>query len=358
MRKMLQRLTLAIAAVCLLSATSLAAQVTLKAVATFPKGSTFNAEFERFVEKVNKEGAGKLKINLLGHGGAVMHPFEMGKAVRDGVIDLCSCTSSFYTKLFPEGYALKQSQYSIHEMRENGAFDYIEKITNEKLNAHWLGRSHDEDVFHIYLAKKVDKPDLSGIKIRTAPLHRAFATAIKATPVLLPPGQIYTALERGTVDGFIWTMRGIFDFSWHKFVKYRIDYPFYTAHTEVIINLDKWNALDQTQKDLLEANGRWIDRLNYETLVENEEERQRQKKAGIEAITFSDADARTYLDMAFQAGWDEVLKRAPQHGAKLKELLTGKGECEGGIGPHCITMAEIEERAPEQAARLKTLRGN
>jgi TRAP-type C4-dicarboxylate transport system substrate-binding protein len=318
----------------------------------------FNTEFERFVKKLNKEGAGKLKINLLGHGAAVMHPFEMGKAVRDGVVDICSCPSSFYTKLFPEGYALKQSQYSIHEMRENGAFDYIEKVTNEKLNAHWLGRSHDEDVFQIYLAKKVDKPDLSGIKVRTAPLHRAFATALGATPVLLPPGQIYTALERGTVDGFIWTIRGIFDFSWHKFAKYRIEYPFYTAHTEIIINLDKWNTLDQAQKDLLEKNGRWIDNLNYETMVENELERKRQNEAGIKAIKFSDADIKKYLGMASDAGWDEVLKRAPKHGAKLKALLSGKGACDGGIGPHCISMEEIEKRAPEQAAQLKKLRAN
>ena len=355
--KMLKTLTLAIVFAGFAATVSVAAEITLKAVASFPKGSTFNSEFVRYVDKVNQEAKGTLQIKLLGYGTAVMHPFEMGKAVKDGVVDICSCPSSFYTKLMPEAYAFKQADYTIHEMRKNGAYDYIEKITNEKLNAHWLGRSHEEEIFYIYLAKKVDGPDLSGIKIRTAPLHRAFATALKATPVLLPPGQIFTALERGTVDGFIWTQNGLFALGLVKFAKYRIDHPFYTAHTEVIINLDKWNKLDGAQKEILERNARWLDNLNYTTLVFNEEEKKKQAEAGMKAITFSDADRQTYLKLAIDSGWKEVLQRSPKHGARLKELLTGKGECKGGIGPHCISEAEIAKNAPEQAAKLKALLG-
>ena len=152
--KMLKTLTLAIVFAGFAATVSVAAEITLKAVASFPKGSTFNSEFVRYVDKVNEEAKGTLQIKLLGYGAAVMHPFEMGKAVKDGVVDLCSCPSSFYTKLMPEAYAFKQADYTIHEMRKNGAYDYIEKITNEKLNAHWLGRSHEEEIFYIYLQRK------------------------------------------------------------------------------------------------------------------------------------------------------------------------------------------------------------
>lgn len=355
--KLLKTLVFSIVLVGFSATVLLAAEITLKAVASFPKGSYFNEELERYIDRVNAEAKGSLQIKLLGHGAAVMHPFEMGKAVKDGIVDLCSCPSSFYTKLMPEAYAFKQSDYTIHEMRKNGAYDYIEKITNEKLNAHWLARSHEEEIFYIYLAKKVDGPDLTGIKVRTAPLHRAFATALKATPVILPPGQIFTALERGTVDGFIWVQRGLFRLGLEKFAKYRIDHPFYTAHTEVIINLDKWNQLDASQKEILERNARWLDNLNYDTLTLNEEEKKKQEAVGMKAIKFSDADRRKYLSLAVDAGWEEVIKRSPKHGAKLQELLTGKGECKGGIGPHCISWQELEENAPEQAAKLKALRG-
>ena len=57
-------------------------------MASFPKGSYFNEELEAYIERVNAEAAGSLQIKLLGHGAAVMHPFEMGKAVKDGVVDL------------------------------------------------------------------------------------------------------------------------------------------------------------------------------------------------------------------------------------------------------------------------------
>ena len=82
--------------------------------------------------------------------------------------------------------------------------------------------------FHLYLTKPITKPDLTGFKIRITPVYRDFFTALGATVVQTAPGEVYTALERGVVDGYGWPIGGIFDFGWHEKTKYRVDPGFYT----------------------------------------------------------------------------------------------------------------------------------
>ena len=44
-------------------------------------------------------------------------------------------------------------------------------------------------------------------------------------------------------------------------------------------------------------------------------------EAGIEIITLEGADRETWLGMAREAGWKQVQAVAPDHAAKLRELL-------------------------------------
>ncbi len=67
------------------------------------------------------------------------------------------------------------------EQRKNGGFDYINKLYNEKVNAHYLARMVETPPFHLYLNKQIDKPDLTGLKIRITPVYRDFFQALGAT---------------------------------------------------------------------------------------------------------------------------------------------------------------------------------
>jgi TRAP-type C4-dicarboxylate transport system substrate-binding protein len=93
-----------------------AAEVTLRAVSSFAEGTVNSAHFERFVKKVNDEGKGLVQINYIG-GPKAMPPFEVGNAVRGGVVDMANVTGAFYTNIMPESDALKLSQISIAEQR-------------------------------------------------------------------------------------------------------------------------------------------------------------------------------------------------------------------------------------------------
>src|SRR5271165_2926204 len=86
----------------ILTASSAAAQeITLRAVSAFAEGTEFSKNFERFIERVNSNGKGIIKINYIG-GPRAVPPFEVGNAVRTRVIDIANVTGAFYTNLMPE----------------------------------------------------------------------------------------------------------------------------------------------------------------------------------------------------------------------------------------------------------------
>lgn len=323
----MRRFTIAFAlAGCITGVASAAAaeEVTLSAVSAFAEGTAFSKHFETFIARVNETGKGVVQIDYKGGGGKVMNPFEVGNAVRTGVVQIANLPSAFYTKLLPEGDAIKLSQYTITEERQNGAWAYMNELHETKMNVHHLGRQKDCVPFHLYLTKPIEKADLSGLKVRITPIYRAFFADMGAEVVQTAPGDVYTALERGTVDGYGWPIQGIFDLGWHEVTKYRVDPGFYRSSVEFLVNLDAWNKLDDAQKKVLQDAMGEIEAMCDEEQALNEAERKRQDEFGIKAISFAGADGEAYLKRAYDSGWAELIKANPETGPKLRDLLSRK----------------------------------
>ncbi|HKQ28422.1 MAG TPA: TRAP transporter substrate-binding protein DctP, partial [Burkholderiales bacterium] len=216
-----------------------AQETTLRVVSAFVENSQYVKNLQGFMQKLNAEGKGNLQLNFIG-GPKAMPPFEVGNAVRTGVVDIAMTTGAFYTNIMPEADALKLTQLPATELRKNGGYELINKIWNEKANMVYLGRVIDYTPFHLYLTKKIDKPDLTGLKIRITPVYRDFFQALGATVMQTAPGEVYTALERGVVDGYGWPITGVFDLGWQEKTKFRVDPGFYTAEVSVLVNKATW----------------------------------------------------------------------------------------------------------------------
>ena len=308
--------------VAMLAGPAGAAEVTLSAVSAFADGTTFTKNFQRFVEKVNETGKGVVQIDYKGGGGKVMNPFQLGDAIRTGVVQIGNLPGAFYTKLVPEADAIKMTAYTISEERQNGAWAFMNELHEKKMNVRHLARQKDCVPFHLYVNKKIEGMDLKGLNIRVTPIYRAFFASMGAAMIQTAPGDVYTALERGTVDGYGWPTQGVLDLGWHEVTKFRVDPGFYRGSVEVLINLDAWNKLDDAQKSVLQDAASFMEGLCEEDLKINEEEKKRQAEAGIETITFSGADGEKYLQQAYDSGWEEIIKVNPETGPKLKELMS------------------------------------
>jgi TRAP-type C4-dicarboxylate transport system substrate-binding protein len=143
-----------------------------------------------------------------------------------------------------------------------------------------------------------------------------------ATLMQTAPAEVYTALERGVVDGYGWPVGGIFDFNWHEKTKYRVDPGFYDAEVSLLINLKKWNSLSAKQREFLQQQALNFEGRNDFWKAYAKEEIKRQAGAGIKAISFDTATAKAYVAKAYETGWAGIIKSSPQHGPAMQKLFT------------------------------------
>ena len=313
--------TLILAALALAPLAAQAQEVSLRLVSAFPENQYYVKRTVEWIEKVNKEGKGVLQINFIG-GPKAIPTFEVGKAVQSGVVDMGFSTGAFYTNVMPEADILKLSETSAAEQRKNGGYDLINRIWAEKANMRYLAKVVEFTPFHLYLTKKIDKPDLTGLKIRITPVYRDFFQSLGATVVQTAPGEVYTALERGVVDGYGWPINGIFDFNWQEKTKFRVDPGFYSAEVSLVMNLDKWKSLSQAQKDLLMRHvvAHEAGAVSWKKI--NEEDTRRQAQAGIQVITFDAATTKQYVDKAYDVAWTNLIKASPTYGPQMRKLFS------------------------------------
>ena len=298
-----------------------AQETTLRAVTAFAEKTTYSRGFERFVERVNEAGKGVLRINYIG-GPKAMPPFEVGNALKGGVIDLANATGAFYTNVMPEADAWKLTQRPMAELRKNGGFDYMAKLYAEKMNAIFLARVVDNNPFHLYLNKPIAKADLTGLKLRITPVYRDFFQALGGTVVQTAPGEVYTALERGVVDGYGWPITGVFDLGWNEKTKYRVDPGFYSAEVSILVNKAAWDKLSEPQKEIMRKAAAQGEAEVSEFAEENAKDTKRQADAGIQTIKLDGPAAETYYNTAYEAGWAGVIRQSPEHGPKLREFFS------------------------------------
>jgi TRAP-type C4-dicarboxylate transport system substrate-binding protein len=300
-----------------------AQEVTLKAVNAFQEGTYFARNFENWIKKVNAEGKGVVQINYIG-GPKAIPTFEQGNALRTGVVDLANTTTSFTATVIPEGLALNYTDLTMAELRKNGTMDYLNKLFLEK-GLYYFARTGEGIQYYIYSNKRIDKADLTGIKLRIAPIYRDFFQKQGATVVQMAPGEVYTGLERGVVDGYGWPLIGIFDLGWHERTKFRLEPGFYAIELGIQFSAASWNKLTPAQRAFLDKQGAWLEAQNAEQArTDSATEIKKQQDAGIQVVKLDDAQAKVFIKNANDAAWDGIVKASPTHGPKLRELMAPK----------------------------------
>ena len=298
-----------------------AQEVTLRLVSAFPENQFYVKRTTDWIADVNKDGKGVVQINFIG-GPKAIPTFEVGKAVQTGVVDIGFSTGAFYTNVMPEADILKLSETSAAEQRKNGGYELINRIWAEKGNMRYLAKTVEFTPFHLYINKKIDKPDLTGMKIRITPVYREFFQSMNAQVMTTAPGEVYTALERGVIDGYGWPIHALFDLNWQEKTKFRVDPGFYNAEVSLIMNLDKYKSLTPAQRDYLERKALAYEAQNDFWKSYNQSEAKRQADAGIQTISFDAATSKAYVEKAKEIGWANAIKASPQYGPELKKVLS------------------------------------
>lgn len=279
-----------------------------------------------WMDAVEEATGGAVTINWKG-GPEVIPSSELAGAVRNGVVDGMFNVTSYYAPLAPEVQAFPLSQLQPWEERENGFYEYMNEV-HRGIGMEYLGRFLVEQPFYVWVNESAERPgDLEGRSLRTRALYDHFMRALGANPVSVSQSEVYTALERGVVEGFGWPMIGPRQNGWTEVTKNIIDHGFYSAATGAItINIDTWNQLDETtQGEIRKATAQFEhDAADYFVNLNEEERSALQEEANVQFITFSQEDAQEYIDLAYQARWDYLAEEMPEKVGELKRLTEVK----------------------------------
>lgn len=310
--------------------TAPAAAQELQAVTSLQQTNTLTKSFlETMVKPHNAANGALVRINYKG-GQEIVPPRKAANALKRGQFDMLHSPTAYYIGTVPEGYALLAANQGPSALRRNGAWEILEEVYMKKAGAKLLAWGESMTSYHMYLAKRPSMkdgiPDLTGMKMRATGTYRPLFRALGAATINIKGSEIFTAMQRGTVDGFGFTDVSIVPNGFHKVIKYRVLPNFYQTNTVVTVNAAVWKGLSGTQRASLRK-----DALEYETssILFVEKSRQQEeaelKKAGVEDIVLRGDAAARYLDLAHQEIWKELKKRSEYHD-RLKPLMYVPGK--------------------------------
>ena len=307
-----------------------AAQPTLNLITSYPKGALLNEPMQKFVEEVNERGKGVVRIRVVG-GPEVTPVSEQYGSVARGINQIYYGSISYFQAQIDESRALVLSDFDVMELRKRGAIDKLAKYFEKKPKLHYLAYFGSGYTFYIYLNKEPkrtgDGVDLTGFRVRGPSIWQPVITSLKAAPVNVEVSEMYTALERGAIDGIGWLDVGLSDFSWQKHLKYRITPNFWRGDVSLVVNQGAWEALPKQAKDLLTEVA-----LKHEPLAHTflrgraDEELKKLRAAGVQDIELKGAAREAHLRAANDALWKIIEdKSGKETRAELEAAFTRKG---------------------------------
>src|SRR5436190_2540251 len=252
-----EKMKLRFIALGLLCSGSVLAADTITATHVFPASLVYSRSFLEFVKKANDAGKGEFNIQVRG-GPEAIGMMEQPAAVRSGVVDMIYTPCAFYAAQVPECDAVSASTIDGPTARKNGGMELLNQIHQKRIGVYNLGWVDSGIRFNLWSTKepKLDSTghiDIKGFKVRGNPIYNAFLTNYLGAQVInLPSTELYTALERGTVDLTAWTQIGLMDLNWDRYVKYRILPDFFETDLMILVNQKKWASLAPRTREILQ----------------------------------------------------------------------------------------------------------
>ncbi len=262
----------------------------------------------KFKDTVNQMSGGKIVIDFKG-ASDVVPTFDQPEALVRGVFDVWYGAPNYWAGIVRGGYLTEMSPY---EIPDNGPgselFEFVNKL-HEAHGARYLGHmtgGPGAGNHFLYTQKKITRSeDLKGMKIRVPPLTRFFVAGMGAEPVTIPPGEIYLALERGTVEGFTWPVYdGFTNFGWQEVSKFMVAHPLYRDGISIAVNIRKWNSLpEESKKVMFQAAADTQAWARGFVAEQQAAQLNKMKAAGMTVIEFTPAEAKRWEDTAREALW-------------------------------------------------------
>lgn len=305
-------------------------EVMLKAVTAWPKSNPGSRSFLRFIDKANKAGKGLFRINYIG-GPEITKPREQPNALRNGLFDLMYGPGPYYSGLFPEVDFIQFTTPA--EARASGAFEMIREVMKQKMAARLMGWFDSGLGLYLFTVPEPKRSasggiDLTGFKLRSSPAYRDFIRDLGGTAVVMSPSDIYTALQRGTIDGTGTGLQVLVDEKLEKFVKYRIEPPMSHTGIFMIMNQKVYDSLPKQAQELLDKlSADWEVESRAFQAGQEEKHKANLTTAGMKTVVLPEPEGKKFVALFRKGVWQRMVKnkKIKVDLNKLKKMLDYEG---------------------------------
>ncbi len=318
--RVLPLLLMAAAAFGFLTSSAMAAEpytgktINLRLASPSPTGSNMVRGYEKLVEIVEEKSGGKVKIKLFSN--AVLGSDRATlEAAQSGTLDMASCSSPNMASFAREYMIFDLPFVTYPEYQKNlyAALDSGELGKRLETVAESIGLKtimYSEYGYRKYVS--ANKPlksiaDLKGLKVRTtdSPIEVAVAKALGMSPAPIAWGEVYTALQQGTVDAEGNNYEHLVNAKHIEVLKYAMDSNHnYSMHL-LMMNKNTFDELPAAVQSLLMESAR--EALDWQRAITVEHEAKAEKAmldAGITIHRLTD-EQRAELVKATRVVWDE-----------------------------------------------------
>jgi TRAP-type C4-dicarboxylate transport system substrate-binding protein len=227
-------------------------KIVLKVSTCWPVTNPNVDTLRHFIELVNERAKGELEIKLAG-GPELISAKEHVGAVGKGVMDMGHDNNITFPIALAADFASSRAVAN-RTWQDRDFLSAIDKVYREKANAVVLSAAGNIFVFNLGTAKKpVTKlEDVKGLRLRThGGLSNVITAALGAAPTTIATAEVYTALERGTVDGLMRPLISLLDMKEYEVTHYVVLPYLFMANAMFIINQDVWKKLPEHLKKVL-----------------------------------------------------------------------------------------------------------
>jgi TRAP-type mannitol/chloroaromatic compound transport system substrate-binding protein len=238
------------------------AQIRWRLASSFPKSlDTIFGAADVFAKLVKDGSGGKFEVSV--HpGGELVPPFGVVDAVQNGTVE-CAHTAPYYFFGKDETFALdcavpfglNSRQQTAWMFDGNGMKLLREFYRNYNIVNFPMGNTGAQ-MGGWYRKEIKSLADIKGLKMRIGGFGGKVLERIGGVPQNIPGGEIYPALEKGTIDAVEWV--GPYDdekLGFYKVAKYYY-YPGWWEggpQLSLYVNAKAWDALSAEYKALVEA---------------------------------------------------------------------------------------------------------
>jgi TRAP-type C4-dicarboxylate transport system substrate-binding protein len=296
------------------------AQTTFSLLASWgPNNTTAYMPGLQFQKNLEAASSGKLTVKISGP--EAVPPFEQLQPVSSGAFDMLYTHPAYH----PRGLVgvAEILPFDLAKIRSSGIWDGIDKYYQKTHNMKVLAMVPvGTEGYHCYLrAPLTAAGDWTGRKLRGVANQHAVIKALGGVPVVLPMGDVYSALEKGVVDGACAPANVLLATKHFEVAKYRVEPRFGLLVSSITMNLDKWNKLTPEQQKMMMDAGAQTERdtarIGDEILAK---ENKTLAERGVQVIQLA-KDKGDLIRKLFQtSNWEIAEKCCGDAGKELHEL--------------------------------------